>query len=67
MGSFAIIPSAVVLISSQDYSKNINVILSGVVKPCYALGIGAGILAMSQQKNGQYKSIYKKSIFSFSF
>lgn len=39
-------------IASQDHSRFVSILLSGLVKPCYALGIGAGIVAMSQQKNG---------------
>ncbi|KAL1502203.1 hypothetical protein ABEB36_007379 [Hypothenemus hampei] len=57
MTLFAFLPFTTILISSTSHSKIWNIILAGLVKPIYALGIGAGILAMSQQKGGLIKKI----------
>ncbi|CAG9766402.1 unnamed protein product [Ceutorhynchus assimilis] len=54
---FCTLPIAIILISSQEYSRTITIVLIGLVKPLYALGIGAGILAMSQQKTDLVKTV----------
>ncbi|XP_066249238.1 uncharacterized protein [Euwallacea similis] len=49
---FFFLPIITVIIASKSHSRFASIILSGIVKPCFALGIGAGILAMSHRKIG---------------
>uniref|UniRef100_A0AAR5Q6D8 Acyltransferase 3 domain-containing protein n=1 Tax=Dendroctonus ponderosae TaxID=77166 RepID=A0AAR5Q6D8_DENPD len=60
---------AMLLVASQDYSRPISVVLAGLVKPCYALGIGIGIISMSQQANCLIRRIceWKPVIFMGNF
>nr|XP_023025743.1 O-acyltransferase like protein-like [Leptinotarsa decemlineata] len=55
--AFLGLPVSVVLASSHYYSRFVSAILSGILKPLYAVGIAVGILGMSQGIGGIVKRI----------
>ncbi|KAJ8911702.1 hypothetical protein NQ315_013164, partial [Exocentrus adspersus] len=55
--AFLGLPALVIAASSYYYTGLLSALLSGILKPLYALGIGIGILGMSQRTGGIIKSV----------
>ncbi|KAJ8973301.1 hypothetical protein NQ317_002786 [Molorchus minor] len=51
------LPTLVIIWSSYYYTRLYSALLCGILKPLYALGIGIGIIGMSQQLGGIAKKI----------
>ncbi|XP_066151024.1 O-acyltransferase like protein-like [Euwallacea fornicatus] len=54
-GLFFFLPTIAVTVASYSHSRFASIILSGIIKPCFALGIGAGILALTHRNIGIVK------------
>ncbi|CAG9855578.1 unnamed protein product [Phyllotreta striolata] len=54
---FAGLPIAVVIVSSFYYSRFAGALLSGILKPLYAMGIAVGIYGMSSGVGGYIKAV----------
>ncbi|KAJ8927007.1 hypothetical protein NQ314_020570 [Rhamnusium bicolor] len=67
--AFIGLPILVVLTSSYYYSRLYSAIMSGILKPLYALGIGIGVLGMSQKIGGLMQKVceWKPAIFMGNF